>query len=167
MFSNGGYFCCESGQVGYALGDTDGCSFSGIALPADANPLAVINQVFSSTSTSTSSAPTSPSPLTPSSTSSSSTISSTPGTTTPGGTIVGAVIGGVAAIANIAGLLWFFLLKRKSSSTTTQPLPERYTSGSEENQYIGYYVMPTTGTSEIGGTPKSELSGVPERRELP
>lgn len=44
MFDNGGYFCCERGQVGYDIQNTDGCSISGEALPRDAVPLAVIDQ---------------------------------------------------------------------------------------------------------------------------
>ncbi|KAI0442120.1 hypothetical protein F4803DRAFT_384519 [Xylaria telfairii] len=176
MFDNAGYFCCESGQVGYNLGNTDGCSTSGRALPENANPLAVVNQIFSSTSTSSASISStftlSTSTLsTPTSSTPSPTTSPGTSTTTPGGTIAGAVVGAVAGIAIIAGLLWFFIRKKKSSSPMAaevfQPPPEGYGSRDGGNQYIVYYAMPTAGPSEIVGTPKAELSGVMERSEMP
>ncbi|KAI8949646.1 hypothetical protein F4801DRAFT_391658 [Xylaria longipes] len=167
MFDNAGYFCCESGQVGYDLGNTDGCSMSGKPLPADANPLAVVSQIFSSTFTPTSATPTSPSLTTSSSMISSPTTSPTTSTTTRGGDIAGAVVGGTAGIVIIGGLLWFFVRKKKSSKTTasgvSRPPAEGYVSKDEGNQYTGYYATPTAGPSEIGGTPTAELTGVTDR----
>ncbi|KAI0450862.1 hypothetical protein F5B21DRAFT_507738 [Xylaria acuta] len=157
MFDNGGYFCCENGQVGYNLRNTNGCSKSDKALPANAKPLAVISQTFSSTSTSSTSASTSAAPTSPSPTTSLNTSN-----TTPGGTIAGAVVGGVAGIAIIAGLIWFFMRKKKSTSASgvSQPAqegPEAHKSRYEGNEYKGYYAMPTTSPSEISGTPRVEL----------
>ncbi|KAI0555061.1 hypothetical protein F4679DRAFT_149704 [Xylaria curta] len=159
MFDNAGYFCCESGQVGYNLGNTDGCSRSGKALPANASPLAVVSQMFPSTSTSstsTSSTPTSAASTSPSPTTSSDTTNST-----SGGTIAGAVVGGVAGIAIIAGLVWFFIRKRKSTNVEhhrpKQEASQAHEGRYDDNQYKGYYAMPLTSPSEIGGTPKAEL----------
>ncbi|TRX90208.1 hypothetical protein FHL15_008936 [Xylaria flabelliformis] len=162
MFDNTGYFCCESGQVGYNLGNTDGCSRSGKALPANANPLAVVSQMFpststSSTSTSSSSAPTLTASMSPFPTKSSDTTN-----TTTGGTIAGAVVGGVAGIAILASLVWFFIRKRKSTSVTGerqpgQEAPQAHESRYDGNQFKGYYAMPLESPSEIGGTPKAEL----------
>lgn len=44
MFDNEGYFCCERGQVGNDIQNTDGCSMPDEALPRYAVPLAVIDQ---------------------------------------------------------------------------------------------------------------------------
>ncbi|KAI0547637.1 hypothetical protein F4679DRAFT_586306 [Xylaria curta] len=165
MFDNSGYFCCENGQVGYDLRNTDGCSLSGVPLPADANPLAVINQVFPSISTSSSAAPTSPSPTTASPKAYPTTNA------TPGGTIAGAVVGGVTGIAITLGLLWFFTQRKKSSSATASGSPQSMLDGHGSkdggSQYTECYAMPTVGASEIGGTPQAELSSVMERREMP
>ncbi|KAI0193210.1 hypothetical protein EV127DRAFT_11703 [Xylaria flabelliformis] len=160
MFDNAGYFCCESGQVGYNLRNTDGCSKSGKALPANANPLAVVSQMFPSTSTSSTSTSSSSTPTSTASTSPSPTTSSDTTNAMTGGTIAGAVVGGVAGIAILASLVWFFIRKRKSTSVTgerQQEAPQAHESRYDGNQYKGYYAMPLENPSEIGGTPKAEL----------
>ncbi|KAI1757107.1 hypothetical protein F4782DRAFT_481292 [Xylaria castorea] len=170
MFDNEGYFCCESGQVGYNLGNTDGCSRSGKALPANANPLAVISQMFSSTSTSSTSTSSTSTLTSAASTSLSPTTSTNTTNTVIGGTIAGAVVGGVVGIAIIAGLIWFFIRKKKSTSVTGvhQPGQEAlkvHENRYDGNQYKGYYAMPMASPSEIGGTPKAELPVAINRTE--
>ncbi len=44
MYDNGGFFCCQKGEVGYDRGGTNGCSRSGLAIPDGALPLAVVDQ---------------------------------------------------------------------------------------------------------------------------
>ncbi|KAI1131291.1 hypothetical protein F5Y10DRAFT_262259 [Nemania abortiva] len=165
MFDNGGYFCCEKGQVGYNIDNTDGCSLSGKALPPNAVPLAVVDQIFSSVSTSTSIGPTShvstPSPPSSSSPSSSRAPSTNTGNHVPGGTIAGAVVGGVAGIATIAGLLWWSFIRKKTNSSASASKPSQHLHrGIDEgngNQNRGYSTMPIARSAELGGTPKSEL----------
>ncbi|KAI0466445.1 hypothetical protein F4859DRAFT_519098 [Xylaria cf. heliscus] len=187
MFDNNGYFCCEDGQVGYNLGNTDGCSRSGKALVANAQPLAVENQTFSSTSTSSTSA-SSTSTSTSISTSTSAASTSLSPTTSPiannatsGGTIAGAVVGGIAGIAIIAGLAWFFIRKKKKASASRLPQTIHEAPGApivpggsivsgvpmihEGNQLKEYYARSTTSPSEIGGTPKNELPVPSDRTE--
>ncbi|KAI1176680.1 hypothetical protein F4777DRAFT_545561 [Nemania sp. FL0916] len=171
MYDNGGYFCCEQGQVGYNMYGSDGCSKSGQPLPLHALPLAVVEQVSHSTSTSSSAS-------TPISTPAST---STPGpetsdapkpvpasnssNNTPGGTIAGAVVGGVAGIAIIAGLIWWVSRRRKTNSGTganvaeaSGPLHDGNDGGYKYNQY---YETPKTSPSEIAGTPRAELATTP------
>ncbi|KAI0206037.1 hypothetical protein F4808DRAFT_189546 [Astrocystis sublimbata] len=175
LFQNtdGGFFCCERGLVGYGGTMRVGCSLSGVALPEDTNPLGVVEQMFSSTTTSASS--TSPSSttsfLTTSSlTTASATSSSDSNTATPGGTIAGAVVGSVAGVAIIAGLVWFFVWKRKGSTTTMSETPQYAPDGHENkyegNQAMGYAPMPTTNPPQTSAVPRAELQGI-ARHELP
>ncbi|KAI1203889.1 hypothetical protein F5X97DRAFT_282356 [Nemania serpens] len=151
MFDNGGYFCCERGQVGYDIQNTDGCSISGEALPRDAVPLAVIDQAFPSTSKSTSVVPTSPVP-TPSS-------SGSPSNNAPGGTIAGAALGGVAGVTIIAGVLWFIFRRKKTSlsASATKSSQNVGVNSDERHQEGSYSATPMAGPAEIAGTPKAEL----------
>ncbi|KAI2624796.1 hypothetical protein GGS21DRAFT_318102 [Xylaria nigripes] len=171
MFNNNGYFCCLNGQVGFNLGGSDGCSPSGIDLPDNAKPLAVISQASSSTSTSTSSTSTSSSTPSPPPASTPTAIS-TSSTSVSGGTITGAVIGGIAGIIIIAGILWFFMRKKKSSDTTASAVSQlpsqEYQSRDEGNQYYGgYQFMPTEPTPAMNESPKAELPDMMMQRELP
>ncbi|KAI0409408.1 hypothetical protein F4802DRAFT_140861 [Xylaria palmicola] len=167
MFDNAGYFCCEKGEVGYNIRNTDGCSISGHALPEDAIPLAVIDQIQSRTSTSISAAPTSPSPTSspPASASTSPTAppSATPNTSsnTAGGAIAGAVVGGVVGIIVVAGVFGFFLRKKKGPGST-QYLHDDRGGGEGAGEY---HPTPAPSPAEMGGTPKAELATVTDRSE--
>ncbi|KAI0103711.1 hypothetical protein GGR51DRAFT_573190 [Nemania sp. FL0031] len=137
MFDNGGYFCCERGQVGYNIYDTDGCSLSGRALPQDAVPLAVVDQTSFSAPKSTSMRPTtSPSGSPPPPPNTNNTVS--------GGTIAGAVVGGIAGVATIAGLLWWSFMRGKTSSSvaTNQVSQPPQGSNGGGNQNSGYSTAP-------------------------
>ncbi|KAI0908904.1 hypothetical protein F4823DRAFT_563361 [Ustulina deusta] len=167
MYDNGGYFCCEKGQVGYNISNTDGCGISGNALPGGAVPVAVVDQTFSSTSTSASASATTTTTATTEPTTSHPSFSTpSPNTsdTVPGGTIAGAVIGGLAGIATIIGLFWFILRKKKGSSASRglQPFHEgsnginHYDGACQHNggnQFTAYSATPTTSRAEMDSTP--------------
>ncbi|KAI0433656.1 hypothetical protein F5Y09DRAFT_298446 [Xylaria sp. FL1042] len=167
MYDNGGYFCCERGQVGYGLRNTDGCATSGEALPDGAVPIAAVDQTSSSTSTTASATTTTTVKPT---TSYSSTPSSNTDETVPGGTIAGAVIGGLAGIAIIIGLFWFLRKKKSSATGGLEPLhygnngAHHYHGASQYNggsQNTGYSATPVANRAEIDGTPHAaELSAV-------
>ncbi|KAI1391353.1 uncharacterized protein F4822DRAFT_182916 [Hypoxylon trugodes] len=152
MYDNGGYFCCEQGQVGYDMSGSDGCIKSGAKLPDGASPFAVIDQVTPSPSSSSSStaSPTS----TPSQTQSPSSDSSSSGSHT--GAIVGGVVGGVAAIAIIAAAIFFFLRRRKSQAGN---------DGVEYTPYVEKDATPMT-PAKITTPAHSEMDGM-SRVELP
>ncbi|KAI0012198.1 hypothetical protein F4779DRAFT_569800 [Xylariaceae sp. FL0662B] len=158
MFDNGGFFCCEEGQVGYNYRGTDGCSKSGTALPDGAKPLAVIDQATRpSTTSSTTSTPTSTETSAPTSESGSS-------GTAPAGAIAGGVIGGVAFIAIIIICAWLIHRRRRRNgdTTTSNALPPATQSEKDATEA-------TPDRSEVDGTPRAELaSEAPNRTyELP
>ncbi|KAI1425370.1 hypothetical protein F5Y12DRAFT_795920 [Xylaria sp. FL1777] len=177
MYNNGGYFCCEKGQVGYNLTNTDGCIMSGEALPDGAVPVAVEDQIFSRTSTSASITTT-----TEPTTSHSSTLPSNTNGNVLSGIIVGVVIGGFAGIAIVIALSWLILKKKRSSAPRgLQPLNDGNTGTNHHNeatqyngmthyygtsqnsggyQYTGYSATPISSRAEMDGTrPAAELSG--------
>ncbi|OTB07172.1 hypothetical protein M426DRAFT_8901 [Hypoxylon sp. CI-4A] len=156
MFDNGGYFCCEEGQVGYDKSNTNGCSRSGASLPDGTVPLAVISQSERSTSTTSStseSTSTSTSSATSSPTSSSLSDSSSHSSA---GAIAGGVVGGIALIAIILAALFFFRKRNKNRDVKERLELLNQNHNQSHNEKDTVY-MPVQ--SEIGGTPRSEMPG--------
>lgn len=159
MYDNAGYFCCEKGKIGYGLDYTAGCSTSGAALPDGAVPVAIIEQVSSSTSkptetmktmTTVSTAPISHSPT------STTHIRSNPSTIF----IASIVVGVVAGIVVIAGLLWWFCVRKKTDSNPNANMGKKGTfrllhhDNNEAYQYTEHSAVPMPAPIEIDGTPK-------------
>ncbi|GAW19985.1 hypothetical protein ANO14919_094790 [Xylariales sp. No.14919] len=159
MYDNEGYFCCEKGQVGYNLGNTDGCIESGKSLPDGAYPLAVVDQISISTSTSALASATA---LTTTKTTNHSPTSSpnTNNTAAPGGAIAGGVVGGVAGVAIIAGLFWFLRKKKGSTNLSASNIPlSGHGYKDESSRYAGYSEAPILSRAEMDGSPHAtELS---------
>ncbi|KAI1377630.1 hypothetical protein F4677DRAFT_415029 [Hypoxylon crocopeplum] len=157
MFDNAGHFCCEEGQVGYNLSNTDGCSRSGVGLPNGASPLAVVAVASSSSTISSTSTLTTPTTI-PTTVPSPTPVSSTGGTSNAGA-IAGGVVGGVALIAII--LVCFWLIRRRrgrgDDATAGVGLPDaRY---SEKDA-----TTTAPDRTEIDGSPRAELSNEPPPR---
>lgn len=107
----------------------------------------------------------SPSPSTPTEAADSSAIS--------GGAIAGIVVGAIAGLAIIGGLVWFFMRRRKQSTSheaiseaPNTPLPQ-YQNGNEHG--VPYFGKPAIAPHEVEGqqTQISELGSGREVAELP
>ncbi|KAI1768183.1 hypothetical protein GGR53DRAFT_479304 [Hypoxylon sp. FL1150] len=144
MFDNGGYFCCEDNQVGYNNGGSDGCSRSGVSIPDGASPLAEVDQVALSSTTSSASS-------TSTAIATSSSDSESSGSSTPVGAIVGGVVGGIALVAIILACIFFFRRKQGRARDETVYHNVNVPNGKDTT-------IETPHPPEIDGTPRAELS---------
>ncbi|KAF2814135.1 uncharacterized protein BDZ99DRAFT_516747 [Mytilinidion resinicola] len=117
MYDNGGYFCCQKDEVGYAETATgsNGCARPGYNTTDDELQLRIVStgQVSSSTSATSTTSSTSTSSPTP-------TPSSTP-TTSPSkesntGAIAGGVVGGVVGLTLLVAIVWFLLRRKRKQA---------------------------------------------------
>ncbi|KAE8371405.1 hypothetical protein BDV26DRAFT_298829 [Aspergillus bertholletiae] len=135
MYNHDGLFCCKEAYQGFWTSEKKYSNSVGCAKQPEGDSRTILNPVAQTISSSTFTHPTSTSVLT----SKSSAVSHTSGPSTsdntysspddPTGAIAGFVVGCVAAVALIAGLIWYLLRRRRQKKQPgpgpdSQPSPD-------------------------------------------
>ncbi|KAH7382215.1 hypothetical protein BKA66DRAFT_570511 [Pyrenochaeta sp. MPI-SDFR-AT-0127] len=180
LFDNGGFFCCEHSLPGYNRSNTNGCAAPGARLAAGDQILSTVrvgveattsaSLSASSTALASSTSNAGPASVSASLIPSHSSVPSDSGSSTPVGAIAGGVVGGVALIALLALLTWFFL-RRKKQKAEENPylLNQRHEVDATPTKYR---MDGTSGVYEVDGasTPSgyaTELHSQQKPVELP
>ncbi|KAF1955919.1 hypothetical protein CC80DRAFT_82025 [Byssothecium circinans] len=176
LFDNGGYFCCEHGLKAYDKAASNVCAHAGYVAGKGEEPLVAVKLGTAVTTTSASSGA-----LSTGASSTGTSVSATASHTeaasgnvgTPVGAIAGGVVGGIAVIAIVAILAWFFLRRRKqgeqpgvSDYQQAYEIPEH----SERYAYKGdAYIHEAPGDRiyEVGDGVIGEMSAQERPAELP
>ncbi|GFN17206.1 hypothetical protein AtubIFM55763_004357 [Aspergillus tubingensis] len=163
MYDYDGYFCCTEDESGFRLKGTDWVGCLSPDSPGNASYSAL--RLIATTSSSATSAPTSTAASTATASAATTTAASSTGSgsSTNTGAIAGGVVGGVAGVAAIAGLLFYFLRRRNKQRPESQT--QMHLQPQDPSPQYSAYAY--TQTQQPYSAPASELDGQSAPVELP